>query len=399
MIHITNRQDCCGCAACAQRCPKQCISMKEDAEGFLYPTVDTEVCIDCGLCEKVCPELNSGRERQPQKVYAAINKDEKIRLESSSGGVFTALAEQTIDEGGVVFGARFDENWEVVHAYTETKEGLTAFRGSKYVQSRIGNAYKDAERFLRNGRKVLFTGTPCLVMGLKLYLGRDYDNLLTVDFLCHGVPSPKAWRLYLKEEVARMCDKNSASSHPKSLIPERDAPIVGISFRDKHSGWKKYSFALILSKASAAGEKNTVSLSTLVENPYLRAFLANLSLRLSCYACPAKSGKSCSDITIGDFWGIARFKPEIDDDKGVSIVLDFAKGSVIEELNSVDIQPMNYEVSSVCGNFSHSSIYNGNRPLFFRHLGKRNIMRLFERYAYPCFFQRVMNVIERKLAQ
>lgn len=214
MIHITNRQDCCGCAACAQRCPKQCISMKEDAEGFLYPTVDTEVCIDCGLCEKVCPELNSGRERQPQKVYAAINKDEKIRLGSSSGGVFTALAEQTIDEGGVVFGARFDENWEVVHAYTETKEGLTAFRGSKYVQSRIGNAYKDAERFLRNGRKVLFTGTPCLVMGLKLYLGRDYDNLLTVDFLCHGVPSPKAWRLYLKEEVARMCDKNSASSPP-----------------------------------------------------------------------------------------------------------------------------------------------------------------------------------------
>lgn len=293
--------------------------MREDKEGFLYPEVDKTVCVDCHLCEKVCPVLNQGKEREPLKVYAAKNKDEEIRRQSSSGGIFTLLAEQVLDDGGVVFGARFDENWEVVHAYTETKEGLAAFRGSKYVQSQIGDNYKKAEAFLKSGRKVLFSGTPCQIAGLKLYLRKEYENLLTVDFICHGVPSPGVWREYLKEEVARQCDrKNTVLSHPNA----KEIEIERISFRDKSLGWKKYSFALTLSVTEGNGQKNTVLLSEpLNKNLFLRGFLADLYLRPSCHACPAKCLKSGSDVTIGDFWGIEKVMPEMDDDKGVSVVM------------------------------------------------------------------------------
>lgn len=169
MIHITDREKCCGCEACIQRCPQQCITLHEDGEGFLYPETDEGRCIDCGLCEKVCPVIFQGTGRRPLNVYAAKNPDEEIRWESSSGGVFTLLAEKILSEGGVVFGARFDARWEVVHDYTENVEGLSAFRGSKYVQSRIGDSFRQTECFLKTGRKVLFSGTPCQIAGLKLF--------------------------------------------------------------------------------------------------------------------------------------------------------------------------------------------------------------------------------------
>ena len=203
MLQIKEKKDCCGCEACVQRCPQQCIAVREDSEGFLYPVVDEGRCTDCGLCERVCPGLQPGEPREPLKVYAAKNPDEKVRIQSSSGGIFSLLAEQVIRAGGVVFGARFDGRWEVVHDYTEAMEGLEAFRGSKYVQSRTGETYRLAETFLRAGRKVLFCGTPCQIAGLKLFLRKEYENLLTVDFICHGVPSPGIWRKYLQEIAAR----------------------------------------------------------------------------------------------------------------------------------------------------------------------------------------------------
>lgn len=320
MVDIKEKNECCGCNACVQRCPKSCITMREDNEGFLYPEVDREVCIDCGLCEKVCPVIHQGDKRKPLAVYAVKHKDDKIRLSSSSGGAFTALAESVIDEDGVVFGAKFDEDWSVFHDYTDTKEGLAAFRGSKYVQSRVGDSFKKAEYFLKAGRKVLFSGTPCQIAGLKRFLRKEYDNLLTVDFICHGVPSPGVWREYLKEETARQCGgKNSVLSHPN--IKERDARIESISFRDKRLGWKKYSFALTLSVPNGHGAKNTVLLSEpLNKNIFLRGFLTNLYLRPSCHACPAKSFKSGSDITISDFWGGQSIIPEWNDDKGISVM-------------------------------------------------------------------------------
>ena len=321
MINIVNKSFCCGCAACVQICPKKCISLTEDKEGFLYPIVDKATCIDCGLCEKVCPYLTEGIEREPKVVYAAKHSNEDIRLQSSSGGVFTLLAEKIINDGGVVFGVRFDDKWEVEFAYSETIDGLSVFRGSKYVQARVGNAFIDAERFLKDGRKVLFSGTPCQIKGLLRYLRKDYENLMTVDFVCHGVPSPKVWRLYLKEEVKRFAHQGDDGKNIvlSSLVMPT---IKGINFRDKSSGWKKYSFTLQLTKALAEGEQNSVLRSNkFYENPFMQAFLSDLILRPSCYMCPAKSGKSGSDITIGDFWGIEHIKPEIDDDKGVSLVM------------------------------------------------------------------------------
>lgn len=333
MIHIQDKRSCCGCAACAQRCPKHCITMREDEEGFLYPDVDKEACIGCGLCERVCPELHEGEARTPLGTYAAVNPDESVRMQSSSGGVFTALAEKTIDEGGVVFGVGFDQHWTARHLYAETRDQLAALRGSKYVQSAVGDSYRQAEAFLKSGRKVLFSGTPCQIAGLRRYLQREYDHLLTVDFVCHGTPSPGVFRLYLKEtieSIARQGDKKfSFASSRIPHIPTADVvaakagfAISDIRFRDKREGWKKYSFALSLSKARAAGEQNTVSLSSIyTDNPFMQVFLADYSLRPSCYACPAKSLKSGSDLTLGDFWGIEHIAPSLDDDKGVSLLM------------------------------------------------------------------------------
>ena len=166
--------------------------MLTDDEGFFYPQVDKDICVDCRLCEEVCNELHPYCGREPLQVLAVINKNEKIRLKSSTGGVFYLLAEKIINEGGVVFGARFDENWQVVIDYAEDMKSVEAFMGAKYVQARIENAYQDAKKFLISGREVLFSGTPCQIAGLHKFLRRTYDNLMTVDFICHGTPSPKA---------------------------------------------------------------------------------------------------------------------------------------------------------------------------------------------------------------
>lgn len=322
MISIRDKKDCCGCHACVSICPKSCISMKADSEGFLYPLVDIDACIDCGLCEKVCPVINQEKVRKPIKVYAAKNVDEAVRLKSSSGGVFSVFAESVIARGGVVFGAKFNKDWSVVHAWTDTIEGLAAFRGSKYVQSRIGNTYKEAEAFLKQGRIVLFSGTPCQIAGLKRYLRKDYANLQTVDVVCHGVPSPLVWQEYLKE----MCAECTVGKNSVSVSLNELSAIADIAFRDKTNGWKKYGFKIgyVASKAT----ENTVSKSAIDykiepfnENVFMRGFLKNLYLRPSCYACAAKSGKSGSDLTIADFWGVDRLYPELDDDKGLTALL------------------------------------------------------------------------------
>lgn len=210
MIQIENKQKCTGCSACVQTCPKQCISFEEDEQGFRYPCVNQELCIDCGLCEKVCPCINENEQIMPLDIYAAKNPDKEIRKKSSSGGFFTMLAESIIDEGGVVFGARFNKKYNVIHDYTETKDGIEAFRGSKYVQSIIGDTYKQARDFLKAGRKVLFSGTPCQIAGLRLFLRKDYEHLYTVDFICHGVPSPGVFRWYLQEEINNYAARKSS---------------------------------------------------------------------------------------------------------------------------------------------------------------------------------------------
>lgn len=393
MIQIKDKKDCCGCSACVQKCPKQCISLEEDNEGFLYPIVDKESCIDCGLCEKVCPVLHQGEPHKPLQVYAARNKDEEIRRQSSSGGIFTLLAEKVIQEGGVVFGARFDEQWEVRHDYTETVEGLAAFRGSKYVQSRMEDNYRKAEMFLKQGRKVLFSGTPCQVAGLKRFLRKEYENLLTVDFICHGVPSPGVWRKYLKETVARMCDKNSVSTDPISM---EDAHVESISFRDKSSGWKKYSFALNLSATNRSGAKNTVSLyEVFLQNTFMKGFLANLYLRPSCYACAAKCGKSESDITIGDLWGSSAIVGNDDDDRGTSLVLiskDRCKVDASLWMKEIDYQAILTYNSSI----ERSVRIPKERASFYANANNaESLERLVNQLTRASFLQKTFRMMKR----
>ncbi len=344
MIRIDRPTDCCGCEACAQRCPKQCIAMCADAEGFLYPRIDTAACIDCGLCEQVCPVLRPAAPRTPTAVYAAKNPDERIRMESSSGGVFTLLAERTIRAGGVVFGARFDEAWEVVHDSTETIEGLAAFRGSKYVQSRIGTSFARAEEFLKQGRQVLFSGTPCQIAGLNRFLRRSYDNLLTVDVVCHGVPSPLVWRRYLDEIGG--------------------GGISRISMRDKSTGWADYSIRIDANGRNAVCEPAA-------RNVYMRGFLADLYLRPICHVCPAKSGRSGSDLMLGDFWGIADCAPEIADDKGITLLMvNTPRSAPFVEAAPLDLHLRTY-AQAIARNpaIRASARRPKKRPLFWKEAG------------------------------
>lgn len=319
MIYISNKSLCCGCEACVQRCPKQCIAFSPDEEGFWYPRVNESECINCGLCEKVCPVINQCKPQKPLNVYAAIYPVEEIRQKSASGGVFTAIAEKVILEGGVVFGAVFNECWEVVHSYVELTENITKLRGSKYVQSRIGNTYQEVESFLNAGRKVLFSGTSCQVAGLKKFLRKEYDSLVTIDVVCHGVPSPQLWNDYLA-----------------SL--DNIAPIKMVNMKDKSDGWRGY-------KLTIDGEKGILS-ERASTNKYMLAFSQNLSLRPSCYQCPAKEGKCCSDITLADYWGVDKLLPKLYDDKGTSFVcINTSKGQAVQRKLSLIREIANYDAS------------------------------------------------------
>ena len=366
MIEITDKKNCCGCSACVQACPVKCISLIEDDEGFSYPHVDKEKCIECGKCEKVCPFINKSEERKPLKVFAAKNPDETIRLKSSSGGIFSMLAEHVIRENGVVFGVRFNENWQPVFDYTETIEGIDNFRGSKYVQAIVGTSFSDVHQFLKQGRQVLFSGTPCQIAGLHRFLKKKYDNLILVDVICHGVPNPVVWQQYLKE-ITEIPDRREGRGKNTVLSDSKDIPVItGINFRDKMLGWKKFSFVVRIK--SAVGGQNSVLLSDMHrENLYMRAFLSDLILRPSCYHCQVKSGCSGADITLGDFWGIQEIMPDFDDDKGVNaVILNTVKGRDLYKTIQVDDREVSIEnVIKYNPAYTQSAKFNNKRDCFF----------------------------------
>lgn len=311
MIEMYKKQDCCGCSACEQICPKQCISMTEDTEGFLYPKVNKNYCVRCGLCEGVCPIIHKQTQldRVDQIAYLAYANNEEMRLSSSSGGIFTILAELVLSDGGVVFGAAFDDDFMVHHIAVDTKEELPKLRGSKYLQSRIENNYAKAKHYLDAGQKVLFSGTACQIAGLKSYLRKEYDNLLTVDVLCHGVPSPKVWKKYLEEQK-----KMGGTS------------IKNIFFRNKETGWKEYSVTVEF-------EDHSKYKNVFMKDAFMRLFLADICLRPSCHNCRFKEFPRLSDITLGDCWGVEAHSPEMDDNKGTSVVIiNTQKGNKVKEM-------------------------------------------------------------------
>lgn len=330
MIRIDDKTSCCGCEACSQVCPVSCIEMKEDFEGFLYPLVNEERCVRCGKCEDVCPVLHPREGHPPSAVYAIKHMGPQ-RRDSASGGAFSCFAEPVLKAGGVVFGARFNEAWSVEHGYAETVQDLEAFRGSKYVQSRIGNCYLQARHFLQAGRRVLFSGTPCQIAGLRTFLGETGGlDLLTVELICHGTPSPDVWRKYIMEFAEK----------------KRIRQIHSIKFRDKIYGWRQFSFVMAYKLEHKNAPPITFYSEFRHDNLFMQGFFGHFYLRPICYSCPFRCFKSGADITIGDFWGIEDCLPDFEDPLGVSVVLvNNAKkfeGEYAESFNECVMVPVSY---------------------------------------------------------
>ena len=378
MIEIINKKKCSGCYACVSTCPKNCISMQRDEEGFLYPSVNEKNCIKCGLCIKACPILipsKSDKTEADVKAYAVCSEEKEIRRKSSSGGIFSLIAENVINKGGVVFGASFNGDLSVSHKSTETIDEIAQFRGSKYVQSTIGDTYKNAKEYLDDGRLVLFTGTPCQIGGLYSYLNKTYDNLITQDIICHGVPSPLVWQKYLQSLECRNGDK-----------------VTNIYFRDKRSGWTTYSFTAEFESRSIYSTRNC---------EYMKAFLSNLCLRPSCYDCSFKSKVRQSDITLADFWGIDNIMPEMNDEKGTSLVfVNSPKGQrLFDEIKAftmhkeADInQAIEYNSAAI-----KSVAENKNRASFMKAVSKYGFGKKTERFLTPSFMVRLKRKIRSLL--
>jgi len=324
MIRVDEKKACTGCTACLSVCPQSCIEMKPDKEGFMYPNVSLEACIDCGLCEKICPMKKNGYEPQVKMSIAAVSENINVRRISSSGGVFNALAEYVISKGGIVYGATFDEEWNVIHRYSDTIDGLKAFSGSKYVQSSLKGIYKHVLEELKRNRLVLFSGTPCQIAGLNGFLRKDYDNLISVEVSCHGVPSPKIWHSYLDW-----------------MIPH-NSRLREFSFRDKKNGWRNYNITY-RTQSITKEEKYKLHSEEHSKNIFFNLFLSNLILRPSCYSCHFKNGKSGADMNIGDCWGLSN-NSSLDDDLGVSSIVAYSEKAVrvIKEL-SIKFEGIEYE--------------------------------------------------------
>lgn len=291
------KNNCAGCGACKAVCPVDAIMMTYDYEGFLYPTIDQKKCVKCKKCASVCPIKNSEAKNDDiLECYVAYGND-KIRNQSSSGGIFTILAEEVLKRGGMIVGATFDSEWNVEHICVNSASDMKSIRGSKYVQSRIEGTFNIVLSELNKGREVLFSGTACQIAGLKNFLPRQFDNLYTVDVLCHGVPSTTVWKKYLEEQ-----NKRNISG------------IKNICFRSKNTGWKTYSVEIQYND----GKKY---IREFFHDEYMKIFLSEIALRPSCYNCKFKSLQRESDITLGDAWGVEKHSPEMDDDKGTSVIL------------------------------------------------------------------------------
>lgn len=378
MIEISKKSECCGCYGCINACPKKCINMDIDNEGFWYPKVDKDKCINCNLCKHVCPVTNKLQKENFNKIaYACKNKDEKVRRSSSSGGVFTNLCEYVMDNSGIVFGAAFNDKFEVEHMEATTIEECKKFRGSKYVQSKIGETYKDAKKYLNQGKLVLFSGTPCQIKGLNLFLRKKYNNLILVDIVCHGVPSPLVFYRYK--------DK---------LNKEYNSEITFITFRDKSNSWKNYRY-----KISFKNGKVDEKLFT--ENIYSKGFLNDLYLRPSCYECESKNFKNNSDISLADYWGVQNKHPKFDDDKGVSLVLvNSKKGKkVFDQIyNKIEALETDLEYAISCNPCIIKPVkYNRKREVFFENLNCNNLEKLIYKNTKISFKKKIKNKIKKIL--
>ena len=355
--------------------------MVADIEGFLYPSIDKSKCIQCGLCKEVCPSLNRDAPRMPIAVYAARSTDEELRMKSSSGGLFTLLARQILANGGIVYGAGFDHvDWHVMHKSAETEEELEDLRGSKYAQSDVRGIFTAVWLNLKWGRRVLFSGTPCQIAGLRRYLDSrktNTTNLTLVDVVCHAVPSPLAWRKYLDERLAK--------TGPGAIIRR-------ISSRHKNCGWRRYSLSLRF-----ANDKEY--LRDLHEDPYLRGFLKELYNRPSCHNCQCRELRSGSDLTIADYWNVQEKFPDMDDDRGTSLVLVnteagaalLARVAPLIEVVKSDF----YDAVRVNSAIVQSTVSHRNRSAFFRRVAHCSFDDLVDRLLKRPAWRRALSFVRR----
>lgn len=356
--------NCTGCHVCASICPKNCIQMQETGEGFLFPVIDTAKCIQCSRCEKVCPVLQKLKGDQHTLAFAVKSKNSDERENSTSGGVFPLLAEWTLNKGGIVFGAAYDEDFAVRHVAVADRKMLCLLQGAKYTQSVIGTSFREAEKELKSGRQVLFSGTPCQCAGLKSYLGKDYDNLLLVDLICHGVPSPKVWQNYIDYRSL----KENGGKRP-----------VKINMRSKSSGWSRYGYSTEFDYGN--GKVTRIHNS---QDLFMKAFVGNICLRSSCSDCKAKGVERCTDVTLGDYWGIWNQHPEFDDNKGTSVVFVHSqKGRMIMEQLQDEMDCLEVEIEDAYkenGSLINSSAAHPARAEFFERVTADNFEELIHKY-------------------
>lgn len=362
MIDIKDKSQCCGCWACYNACPKHCIDMIEDKEGFRYPQVDADKCVDCGLCEKACPQLKPKMDGAFPESYVVQQKDDEVLRNSTSGGFFTAISKWAISQGGVVFGAAFDENMELRHSYAETLENCKKFRGSKYVQSLIGDCYLQAKNFLAQGRVVVFSGTPCQISGLYHFLGgKKYEGLVTVDLVCRGTPSPLLLRKYL-------------AYHSSSF----KSKVVDYRSRDKYYGYN-FSTATIWFEDEKKQYHKGMEYDMM-----LRLYFKNLCSRPSCYLCNFKTIHRVSDFTIFDCWNAPSVSPCFSTNGATNVFVHTVLGHSIYEKIKDDFIWCRSEVKSIIEQdgdmVEHSVSLNPLRDEFFCDLNTLEMADVERKY-------------------
>lgn len=361
MINIKDKKNCCGCKACEIICPKNCIEMIVDEEGFWYPSIDKDKCVDCGICEKSCPVLNKASRKKSfdAKIYGAYSNNESIRINSSSGGMFSELATSVLEKNGAVFGCTMNDDFSFAkHIKVEDVDDLSKLQGSKYLQSDTNITFEEVKNCLQNGQKVIYSGTPCQIAGLKGYLKKSNTSdleLITVDFICHGVASSKIW-----------------SSYKENLEKVFKSKLKKVEFRNKTYGWKNFSLYCSFENQKTYKEK-------ISDDLYLRGFVSDYYLRQSCYDCQFKGDNIKSDITLADFWGIDKVNPKFNDDKGASlVVIHSQKGQqIFDEI--IDNEKITYFSENAEKGLEYNPSYYNSvkmksmRKVFFKQFEKNGV--------------------------
>lgn len=381
-IKITSELDCTGCSACSSICPVNCINLEVDHKGFEYPIVDKSKCINCNLCVKVCPIINRivpTKNINNANIYAGWTNDIEARYNSTSGGIFYELASSILSNGGYVVGAIYGKNMMVEHTIISKKENLNKVMQSKYSQSVMHSIFRDIKKMLEDDKHVLFCGTPCQVAGLKSYLLKDYSQLYTIDFICRGVNSPKAFQSWLKE-----------------LEMKYQSKVIKVWFKYKKYGWKK---SPLCTRLDFENGKQCVKKS--YNNTYMRGYLGpNLYIRPSCSDCKFKGSDRISEITLADFWGIDK---SLDDDKGTSlIIINNAKGKVLFDSckDRIICYERDYE-EMILGNecFRSSVKINPNSEKFLVGLENQSFNELINEFAKVSLLSRFSNKIKHRIQQ